>query len=1186
MATLVSAGVQVSVIDESQYLSNDFRQTVPLIILATHQDKANPSNTGIAPYTTKANANKPFLISSPRELSQNFGAPVFYNVNGTAQHGYELNEYGLLAAHKTLNITNRAWVVRADIDLAQLVPSSDEPKGAPVNGTYWFDINDTSYGIFKRLNGAWVKVTPKLITDSINLTGAAPAAAYGVNGDIAVVVLNDGTTTGLNKIYEKINGAWYHIGSTAWDTASPTISTGTASSIADSAVLTGLIGTTLTINTGSPSNVQIGGSVRTITLTNAGSGYTSTPTATMPSPGLAGVTSTVGVTMKALAANITTASTGYTLNQILTVSGGTSTTAATLQVTSVGGSGEVTGISVLNAGVYSVLPSNPVSVSSGSAAFTLNWGINGLTITNPGLGYTTATPAVTIGAPNSGVFTQTQATATATAGASRSEAAGFINSASITNTTAAAVAVGTQRALRVTFTGGTGITFSGGANTILQMPNVASNDFYYAPHTMVPSAPVENDIWVKTTSPNFGASYIVKYYNAASGQWELVAAPLYETNIAAFDAYGTSLKSGSLYVRYNVDGDGTASHQIKRFNGGTTLVVTSNALGTPIAGTFNLGNGRDAASTITISGGESVAQVVALINNASIANIVAQVISSTVYKITNTIGEDIIISNESVGSLLASVGLTAGSYSNWAPLRNYAFGTVSSYEAQGDAPASAPAAGTLWYNTALDIDLLVHNGTTWVSYTGDLNLTAIKPTTQSDGLSALVNNDIWVNTGNLEEYPDMYRWIAIQSKWVKIDKTDQTTTQGIIFADARPSSTANLDPDCPNPLAYPSGMLLFNTRASTYNIKEYKPEWFLEGGYDADTDYTVDGYSVGNTNFSALSSAARWVTKSGNKNDGSPYMGRKAQRRAIVIALQASIQGEDIRDYRRNFFNLILTPGYTEMIDEMLALSVDRKETAFVIGDTPFRLENNSSAIQSWATNAAIAPTNGEEALVTRDSDVAVYFPPMGLTTNLDGTEVAMPSSLGAVYVYLYNDNVAYPWYPPAGLNRGTLSGVFTSTGFINDESEYQTVNMSQGLQDTLYTNNINPIVFVPGRGLYVNGQKTLHNQNSALDRVNVARLIVYLRYQLELLAEPFLFELNNKFTRDAVKQTFDRFFSDLVGLNAVYDFLIVCDDSNNTPERIDRNELWIDIAIQPQKAIEFIYIPIRIKNTGENLAN
>ena len=117
---------------------------------------------------------------------------------------------------------------------------------------------------------------------------------------------------------------------------------------------------------------------------------------------------------------------------------------------------------------------------------------------------------------------------------------------------------------------------------------------------------------------------------------------------------------------------------------------------------------------------------------------------------------------------------------------------------------------------------------------------------------------------------------------------------------------------------------------------------------------------------------------------------------------------------------------------------------------------------------------------------------------------------------------------------------------------------------------------------MVVFGQKTRARNASALDRVNVARLVVYLRTQLELLAKPYLFEPNDKITRDQIKAAADQLMLELVSLRALYDFVTVCDESNNTPARIDKNELYLDVAIEPVKAIEFIYIPLRIKNTGE----
>ena len=110
--------------------------------------------------------------------------------------------------------------------------------------------------------------------------------------------------------------------------------------------------------------------------------------------------------------------------------------------------------------------------------------------------------------------------------------------------------------------------------------------------------------------------------------------------------------------------------------------------------------------------------------------------------------------------------------------------------------------------------------------------------------------------------------------------------------------------------------------------------------------------------------------------------------------------------------------------------------------------------------------------------------------------------------------------------------------------------------------------------------KKHLNPSASALDRVNVSRLVIYIREQLDDAVKPFLFEPNDSVTRTNAKSVVDRFLSELITQRGLFDFVTVCDDSNNTPARIDRNELHIDVAIQPVKAVEFIYIPIRIQNT------
>ena len=157
MATLVSPGVSITVTDESFYASVG-AGTVPLIIVATAENKTSSDGTGIAEYTKPENAGKVYNIASQRELLINYGNPTFYTTGGTPLHGYELNEYGLEAARSYLGFANRAYVIRADIDLAKLEPSATPPTDAPEDGQYWLDVGNTTWGIKRRINSQWVLV--------------------------------------------------------------------------------------------------------------------------------------------------------------------------------------------------------------------------------------------------------------------------------------------------------------------------------------------------------------------------------------------------------------------------------------------------------------------------------------------------------------------------------------------------------------------------------------------------------------------------------------------------------------------------------------------------------------------------------------------------------------------------------------------------------------------------------------------------------------------------------------------------------------------------------------------------------------------------------------------------------------------------------------------------------------------
>jgi len=1081
---LTSPGVQVSVIDESFY-TPAAAGTIPMIFVASASNKKASSGSGTAIGTLKANAGTPYLITSQRELGETFGDPKFYaDATGNMIHGGELNEYGLQTAYSLLGVTNRAYVVRADLDLGKLEASATAPGGEPADGAYWFDTLNTLYGLLE-WNGASINTTggqtfttkapTKVITATSDLNAGIPKTSIGAIGDYCV----DATTT-TNKYYYKTPGhssaagaagAWVAVGSTAWS-ASHAAVRGTAANG------TYVNGNTIVINT------------TTVTL--------------------------AGTTVASLVSDINTAA----------ISG--------ISAAAVDGKLEI---------------------------------------------YSTGADVV--------------------------------------------IANGT----------GTILTVAGITAATYEAPKLT-----IAPHTSVPQyktadtepAPT-GSLWFKTTTPNGGANYKVKKYSTATQLWSTVTAPVYSTGQAAIYALdksggGAGIDLGALYINTNVEEVTPIIANTKIYSRAATgaTVITGTKITTQMTSathTFTMQESKaatlalDSAKTISVTttGAAGDADVLAgQINAAGFTNIVAVVDSSNKVTISHKLGGEIRIKDTDSGLALAGFSVynfanktgTANLYT--APTGDTASDFVASnwkeltYTASITAPSSLTADGTLWYSSIVDeVDLMIHNGTTWVGYqnynaayqntdpAGPI-VAALEPTTQSD-LTALVDGDIWISTASVETYPGMYRYNGTTSKFILLDKADQTTENGVLFGDARygtdggttttaPTGTIvelltsnHLDPDAPDPALYPQGMLLWNLRRSGFNVKK-----FVRNSIDV----TALNGRMGDASMAAYY-PHRWVTDSGNAEDGSGTFGRHAQRKSVVQALQAMVNGnQDIRDEESRQFNLMATPGYPELIGEMITLNTDRRLTAFVVGDTPFRLTPDATSLNNWGANVRSALEDNDNGAVSFDEYMGMYYP-AGFTSDNAGNNVVVPASHMALRTMVLNDQVAFPWFAPAGTRRGGVSNA-TASGYITSEGEFKSVALNTGQRDTLYTNKINPITFLSGAGLVVFGQKTRARNASALDRVNVARLVVYLRGQLELLTKPYLFEPNDKITRDQIKAAADQLMLELVSLRALYDFVTVCDESNNTPARIDKNELYLDIAIEPVKAIEFIYIPLRLKNTGE----
>ena len=183
---------------------------------------------------------------------------------------------------------------------------------------------------------------------------------------------------------------------------------------------------------------------------------------------------------------------------------------------------------------------------------------------------------------------------------------------------------------------------------------------------------------------------------------------------------------------------------------------------------------------------------------------------------------------------------------------------------------------------------------------------------------------------------------------------------------------------------------------------------------------------------------------------------------------------------------------------------------------------------------------------------------------------VFVPASVMIPGVYAYNDSVAEPWFAPAGINRGGLGNVIRAAS-----------KLSQSTRDNLYQGKVNPIATFPGQGVVVYGQKTLQTTASALDRINVRRLMIALKRYIGQIANGLVFQQNNAATRNGFLAQVNPYLESVQQRQGLYAFKVVMDDAINNAAVIDRNELVGQIYLQPTKTAEFIYLNFTLTPTG-----
>jgi hypothetical protein len=734
-------------------------------LVATAQNKVSSDGVTVAAGTLAANANKTYLITSQRDLAQTFGVPFFYNTTtGTPINGYELNEYGLLAAYSALGVSNRCYVQRADVDLTALTASLTRPTGTAANGTYWVDTGLSTWGIFEwnATTQTFELITPTVITDVTDVVGGSgspianytPLTTVGAIGDYAVVAIDQY----IFAYYKNSSNAWVQLGSEAWKISYPTVA-GTNS-------VSGSIGT-------AGDNFNINGTTVTLGATN---------------------------TVAGLATVISNAS--------------------------------ITGVSASSV-------NNQLYIYATSAA-----GTDGSTLSSDGF--------IEIGLPPGG-GTNTQAL----------------------------------------------LTTLGIALSQYPAPQYLPSYSYEQPKWISGQDPLlarpTGSVWHNMSTANNGLNVVVKQYSAALGTFITQSCPAYSgdgTALYGLDPTGggKNIPAGTTYIgwnqyQYTTTIPTAALTVYERYAFGATVITgTTTPTSFTVGDQFTLnatqpGTTTNTIATVTIGGTGTVSNFIQAVSAANVPYVTASVNSVGNIVFTHSAGGTLFLKNNPNGTnsgpnLVTRAGFAIGAPdqvtdqptdSTYIRMSNFVTSPLFTYSPSSTAPDQDPADGRLWYYSAVDAaDIMIQDDGSWQGYQNvtndargynltDCNATgpiiaATAPTTQTDtALSPLVYGDLWIDTSDLENYPKLYRWQAVSGveQWVEIDTTDQTTQNGILFADARWSTNGTtdpiadplpsivdlltsdyLDPDAPNPalLKFNSFHICqFNTK--TLNLTNTQSKW-------------------------------------------------------------------------------------------------------------------------------------------------------------------------------------------------------------------------------------------------------------------------------------------------------------------------------------------------------------------------
>jgi phage tail sheath protein FI len=314
----------------------------------------------------------------------------------------------------------------------------------------------------------------------------------------------------------------------------------------------------------------------------------------------------------------------------------------------------------------------------------------------------------------------------------------------------------------------------------------------------------------------------------------------------------------------------------------------------------------------------------------------------------------------------------------------------------------------------------------------------------------------------------------------------------------------------------------------------------------------------------AVKSGATYFASLGTGNANTDAQGLVGDNYTTAISLLANKD-----EYQ---FNIVSTPG---LIYGTTAQAAGTKNAKNVIDSVISLAEQRGDciAVVDLVPTGSVISAVTQQAAIINSSYAATYWPWVQVQS-ATGKNQYVPAGTVIPGVYAFTDNASAPWFAPAGLVRGGLAGV------IQAERK-----LTKGDRDTLYLGKVNPIATFPGTGISVFGQKTLQTKASALDRVNVRRLLIELKKFIGDQARNLVFEQNTIATRNRFLATVNPYLESVVQRQGLFAYRVVMDDTNNTADVVDRNQLVGQIFIQPTRTVEFVVLDFTIEPTGATFA-